>query len=174
MKVTGVLFCVCVIVTGGSSCQKKVDIQKEKEAIMAVINAESETARMGDIEGLKACYVPDEYNTRLMISEEKYQIITGWDKLGPFFDQFQENAGIASTMSFVKENPVIKVMGPAAWVICENRWTIKQDTSEFKAESIQITFLEKTDGVWKFSFAAWIPMPEPPEPPEPETAEQQQ
>ncbi|MCU0379030.1 MAG: nuclear transport factor 2 family protein [Bacteroidales bacterium] len=171
MKVTGVLFCVCVIFMGGSSCQKKVDIQKEKEAIMAVINAESETARIGDVEGLKACYVPDEYNTRFMISKEEYQIITGWDKLGPFFDQFQANAEVASTMSFVKENPVIKVMGSTAWVICENKWTVKQDTSEFKVESIQITFLEKADGAWKFSFAAWIPKPEPPEP---DTSEQPQ
>lgn len=157
--------CVSAFLMAASACQKKVDIQKEKEAIMAVINAESETARLGNVDGLKACYVQDEYNTRFMIDNEKYQIITGWDELGPFFEQFRANADRAATMSFVKENPVIKVTGSTAWVICENKWTVKQDTSEFKAESIQITFLEKSDGAWKFSFAAWIPKPEPPSPP---------
>ena len=156
------LLFTAVIMVSGISCQKKVDIEKEKEAIMNVINAESETARIGDVTGLTSCYVQDEYNTRLMFTEDSYQIITGWDKLGPFFDQFKANAGgDNSSMTFSKDNAVVKVMGNTAWAICDNNWKVKTEEGERKVESIQVTFLEKVEGAWKISFAAWIPKPEP-------------
>jgi ketosteroid isomerase-like protein len=156
------LLFTAIIMVSGISCQKKVDIEKEKQAIMAVINAESETARTGDVNGLSSCYIQDEYNTRFMVGKNNYQILTGWDKLAPLFESLKANAEIDdSVMTFTKENEVVKVTGNTAWVICENNWKMKTEEGERKVESIQITFLEKVDGVWKFSFAAWIPKPEP-------------
>jgi len=162
MKKNAVLLLVCLLFMTGVSCQKKVDVQKEKEAIMAVINAESETARIGDVAGLTSFYVQDEYNTRFMLGKESYQIITGWDELGPFLEQLRANAEIdASSISFTKENAVIKVMGNTAWVICDNNWKVMRGEVLTRSESIQITFLEKPEGEWKISFAAWIPKPVP-------------
>jgi len=162
MKKNAVLLFVCILFMTCVSCQKKVDVQKEKEAIMAVINAESETARIGDVPGLTSFYVQDEYNTRFMLGKESYQIITGWDELGPFLEQFKANAEIDdSSISFTKENAVIKVMGNTAWVICDNNWKVMRGEVLTRAESIQITFLEKPEGEWKISFAAWIPKPVP-------------
>lgn len=156
------LLFAAIIMASGNSCEKKVDIEKETQAIMAVINAESETARVGDVSGLKSCYVQDEYNTRFTLGKDNYEILTGWDKLSPFFDGFKANAEMDNgVMTFTKENEVVKVTGNTAWVICDNNWKMKTGEGEQKVESIQITFLEKVDGVWKFSFAAWIPKPEP-------------
>jgi ketosteroid isomerase-like protein len=165
------LFAVLILIAG-TSCKEKIDIEKEKAAIMAVINAESETAMKGDVTGLASCYVQDEYNTRLMVSDSSYEILTGWEKLGPFFDQFKANAEADnSSLSFSKENAIIKVTGNTAWAICDNQWTIKLEEGDRRFESIQVTFLEKVDGAWKFSFAAWIPKPEPEvAAPEPEAA----
>ena len=155
------IFTALILITG-TSCQKNVDIEKEKQAIMDVIKAESETARIGDVDGLKSCYLQDEYNTRLYFSNEGYKIITGWDKLNPWLDQLKENAtSDSSKMSFKKENPVIKITGNTAWLICDNNWKWADDAGEYEYPGIQITFLEKVDGLWKFSFAAWIPKTEP-------------
>jgi ketosteroid isomerase-like protein len=97
-----------------------------------------------------------------MLGKESYQIITGWDELGPFLEQLRANAEIdASSISFTKENAVIKVMGNTAWVICDNNWKVMRGEVLTRSESIQITFLEKPEGEWKISFAAWIPKPVP-------------
>jgi ketosteroid isomerase-like protein len=156
------LLFTAIIMVSAISCQKKVDIEKEKEAIMTVIKAESETARNGDVAGLISYYVQDEYNTRFTLGKDNYQILTGWDKLSPLFESFKVNAETdSSTMSFTKKDEVVKVTGNTAWVICENNWKITTTEGERKAESIQITFLEKVEGAWKISFAAWIPKPIP-------------
>jgi hypothetical protein len=156
------LLLFALILIAGSSCQKKIDIEKEKQAIMAVVKAESEAARLGNPDGLMSCYIQDEYNTRLNVNADDYKIITGWDKLAPLFKEYTPNPEVDTTkISFTKENAVIKIMGNTAWLICDNAWKMKTEEGEQKAESIQITFLEKVDGVWKFSFAAWINKPEP-------------
>ena len=157
------LLIAAMVMIAGTSCQKKVDIEKEKEAIMAVIKAESETARAGDAQGLMSCYIQDEYNTRLSVGLKGYDIITGWDQLGPHFEKLTSGSGPdPGKVTISKENPVIKVMGNTAWLICDNIWEGEMDGTNFKSENIQITFLEKADGKWKFSFAAWITRPEPP------------
>ncbi len=161
MKKYFLLFTVIIMVSF-ISCQQKVDIEKEKEAIMTVIRAESKTALNGDVAGLTSCYIQDEYNTRLMVRDDSYQIITGWDNLGPFFDRFKEYAGQDnSSWTFSKDNAVVKVTGNTAWAICDNIWKEKTEEGENKDESIQVTFLEKVEGAWKISFAAWVPKPEP-------------
>ena len=161
MKKYFLLFAAIMLIAG-TSCQQKVDIEKEKEAIMKVVQAESETARNGDVDGLKSCYIQDEYNTRLNVGRESYNIITGWEQLGEMFGPFEENAqGDFGNLIISKENAVIKVMGNTAWLICDNVWKGVVDGNELKSDNIQITFLEKVDGAWKFSFAAWIVKPEP-------------
>ncbi len=129
---------------------------------MAVIQAESETARDGNFEGITSCYVQDELNTRLTVSEESYSIITGWDELVKLFEPFKSNAEKDySNLKVSKENAVIKVMGNTAWLICDNNWNGELDGSDLKSETLQVTFLEKVEGEWKISFAAWIAKPEP-------------
>lgn len=151
-----------LILLAGTSCQEKIDIEKEKEVILSVIKAESEAARVGDYNGLISSYIQDEYNTRLNLGEDGYQIITGWDQLGSMFENFKERSEEdMSSVTNSKENAVIKVMGKTAWVICDNIWEGSDEEGQWKNETIQITFLEKVNGEWKFSFAAWLFKPEP-------------
>jgi len=146
-----------------SNCQPRVDIEAEKEAIMAVVQAESETARDGDVDKLISLYVQDELNTRLILRPDTFAIWNGWDELGPLFEQYGERNEEMdlSGINVSKENPVIKVMGNTAWLICDNNWYGEYQGEPFRQESLQITFLEKVDGEWKFSFAAWMNKPVP-------------
>ena len=147
-----------------STCQppvETVDVEAEKEAIMAVIQAESESARDGDPETLKSLYVQDEYNTRLSLTSDWYGITTGWDKLGPYFDRYHRDEERDVNVKITKENHIIKVMDDAAWLICDNNWIGTFNDEPIENRGMQITFLEKVDGEWKISFAAWLHKPDP-------------
>jgi hypothetical protein len=151
-----------IILLAGTACQEKIDIEKEKEAIMAVINAESETARTSDYDGLVSCYLQDENQIYFYLGIDDYQIYTGWDQLAPQFERFKEPpAEEMKAITFSKENPIIKVTGNTAWAICDNIWKGTGEEGAWKNEGIQITFLEKVNGNWKFSFVAFLQKPEP-------------
>jgi len=151
------------------SCQETIDLDKEKKAILDVIQKESEFARDGRHEDFISLYVQDEYNTRIIFNQDSLDIITGWEKLGPFFERYKQATDEDySWVTISKENPVIKVTGNTAWVICDNIWKGRFEGEEMKRESVQVTFLEKTDGTWKFSASVWIVKPDSEEEPEEE------
>ncbi|MBN1132566.1 MAG: hypothetical protein JXR52_01470 [Bacteroidales bacterium] len=143
------------------SCQTESSIEKEKQAIMSVIQNESEFARDGNVEGLVDLYVQDEYNTRIIVNPESYYTLSGWDTLGSFFEQYKDRDEMdLSGINVSKENPIIKIMGNKAWLICDNIWEGTYEGEYLKNESIQVTFLEKVNGSWKISFAGWTFKPE--------------
>ncbi len=162
MKKYALLFGAIALIAG-NSCTQKIDYEMEKEAIMKVVQTESENARDGNYEGLISCYIQDEFNTRLNMESGNFSIIKGWDKLLPYFELFKssmEGSGY-SGVTISKENAIVKVIGNTAWLICDNIWKGTYEGKEVKSDGIQITFLEKADGKWKISFAAWIDKPEP-------------
>ncbi|MFC2116526.1 hypothetical protein ACFLTU_08615 [Bacteroidota bacterium] len=152
-----------ILIAGCFSCEEKIDIEKEKAAIMAVIQAESEAARVGDYEGLISCYIQDEYNTRVGFNQTGYKVTTGWEQLDAIFKNYdvERTEEELNTWTVSKENPMIKLMDETAWVICDNVWEGSDEEGALRYEGLQITFLEKVDGEWKFSFAAWLSKPEP-------------
>jgi len=159
---TYLLFFSAIALIAGNSCQPKIDVEKEKEAIMKVIQTESETARDANFEGLAACYIQDELNTRLDYSLKNYAVTTGWENVKKILESVTANTGQDySGIKITKDNAIIKVMGNTAWLICNNNWKGTFGGAEVEVENIQVTFLEKVDGSWKISFAAWISKPEP-------------
>ena len=62
-----------------------------------------------------------------------------------------------------KENPIIKITGNNAWLICDNIWHGTYEGEEIYIDGLQITFLEKVNGEWKISFAGWLNKPQPEE-----------
>jgi len=56
-----------------------------------------------------------------------------------------------------KENLTLKVDNDWAWLICDNIWEWETEGETLKQVNIQINFLEKIDGNWKFSFQAYVP-----------------
>ena len=56
-----------------------------------------------------------------------------------------------------KENLIIKVNGNSAWAVMDNIWLWEEDGETKNQSNYQISFLEKIDGQWKFSFNAFVP-----------------
>ena len=74
-----------LILLAGTSCQEKIDIEKEKEAIMAVIQEEGDAFAAMDMERLFAVHVQDSLDTRLGLGENSYTIWAGWDEISHRF-----------------------------------------------------------------------------------------
>lgn len=150
---------VVLVFLSGTSCQEKIDIEKEKEAIMAVIQEEADAFIAMDIERLSAIYVHDSLNTRLAGST----IYAGWDEVKTLYESMFEGFSEWEDPKNWKENAILKVTDDYAWAIFDNvwSWSVKGETS--KMVNIQITFLEKIEDDWKISFNAFVSKPEPEE-----------
>jgi len=147
---------LAILIFAGTSCQIAVNVEKEKEAIMAVLDEESAAIIAQDKERLFALHVQDNLETRLELGEYGFNAYKGWDEvsglLGDWIDSDGEVAGENPVNT--KENMVIKVTGNTAWLTYDNKWEWTNDGITGGYNNIQIIFLEKIKGEWKISFSA--------------------
>lgn len=134
----------------GTSCQKKIDIEKEKAAIIAVIEEETEAFFDWDIERLGATHVQDETNIRLTATKSGYTYHYGWDEVESFFLDYFENEAEPGNFYEEKTNYRIKIYGECAWAVYDNDYF--NEEGDFLSRSIHSQILEKVDGEWKLVF----------------------
>ena len=140
----------------GYSCQKKVDIEKEKAAVIEALKAEGSTFAANDLAGVFALHIQDSTATRL----DGYRIYKGWDEIKSLYASYLAgNTGDTSWTNprNIKENIICKVTGNSAWLICDNIWKYEYVGKPVEWSNVQIAFFEKVDGKWKFSFNAFVP-----------------
>jgi hypothetical protein len=138
------------------SCQEKIDMEKEKAAVIEVLKDEGSTFAANDLEGVFALHVQDTLATRL----DGYRIYKGWDEIKSLYESYA--AGNMQDTAWknprnIKENIICKVTGNTAWLICDNIWKYEFNDKPVEWNNVQIAFFEKVDGKWKFSFNAFIP-----------------
>jgi hypothetical protein len=159
MKKT-VFFLIASLMLMPIFAQKQSDIEKEKDAIKAVIIDETQAYLKWDIEKLKTYYVQDEMNTRLDISKYNYYLHDGWKEVEPFIKSLQKpGSNGEENFKNTKKNFRIEVNGNTAWSYCNNiiEWDLKGVHTKY--EGLQICFLEKQNGKWKISFHTSIDNP---------------
>ncbi len=140
-------FLFAIILLAGTSCQEKIDIEKEKAAIIAVIEEETEAFFDNDINRLGALHVQDETNIRLTATKSGYTYEVGWEKVSSFFVDYFENVAEPGDFYEVKSNYKIKVYRECAWAVFDNDFYNGQ--GELLSSSIHSQFLEKVNGEWK-------------------------
>jgi len=141
---------IVLILIAGTSCQEKIDIEKEKAAIIAVIEEETEAFFDNDIDRLSANHVQDETNIRLTATKSGYTYDVGWEKINSFYLDYFENEAEPGDFYEVKRNYKIKVYGESAWAVFDNDYYNGED--ELQSTSIHAEFLEKVNGEWKLVF----------------------
>ena len=143
-----------IIFFAGTSCQEKIDIEKEKEAIIAVIETETDAFLSKDFERLAATYVQDETNIRLSANKSGYNFYVGWEELGSLFKEYIENNPDPSKDTYEKTNYKIKVYMKSAWVI--NDETVYDSDGEIRMMMIEVRFLEKVNGEWRIVYLSVV------------------
>lgn len=150
------LFILALIV--GTSCQPKINIEKEKEAILAVINEEADAAASLDKDRAFATHIQDSEELRLELGVYGYRIYEGWDEIETLIGDYLDGEA-PENVKISKENAQIKVVGTAAWLVCDNIIEWGSGDTKDGYSNIQIAFLEKVKGEWKISFTAYYNKP---------------
>lgn len=138
---------IALIILTGISCKKPIDIEKEKAAIIAVIEEETEAFFDSDINRLSATHVQDDTNIRLTATKSGYTCTIGWENVKAFFLEYFENEAEPGDFYEVKTNYKIKVYTESAWAVFDNDYY--NGEGELLSKSIHTEFLEKVNGEWK-------------------------
>ena len=132
------------------SCTEKIDFEKEKAAIIEVIEAETEAFFDSDIDRLGSYHIRDSSNIRLTATKSGYTYDIGWDKIESFFLDYFENEMGSGEYYEVKKNYMIKVYNESAWAAYDNFYYDSDD--QLLSTSIHTQILEKVNGEWKIVF----------------------
>jgi hypothetical protein len=157
-----ILSCVVLLIY---ACKPKVDIEKETEAIKALIHSETQAFLQNDTAKVLSYYIQDDYQTRLNASCDTIELYKGWKELSTFL---KNNPAGVSNPKNTKDFIQIKVIGDAAWAIYKDNWTytlvahlsgIGRDTIIASTGFLLCTMnLEKKLNEWKISsFSIYSP-----------------
>lgn len=143
-----------------ASCRTANDVEAEKQAIIDVINAETEAYLDFDFEKVKSFYIQDSLSFRLTTGADDHVFLEGWDEIEAFFrDELIEGNPHTPTdthISVMKDDYKIRVYERSAFVLCSEKWTYTMPDDEIEINSRQVRFMEKVDGEWKIAFLSFI------------------
>jgi hypothetical protein len=151
------LFAVLLLV--GTSCHEKIDIEKEKAAIIAVIEEETDAYIAGDFERQSETYVQDETIVRLAPDKNGYVYYVGWEDLSTYLksgtEEGLERFGYTNP-KYEKTDYRIKVYHKSAWAIFNEDWDLDYQGESVNLIFLGVRFLEKVDGEWKIVYMSEI------------------
>ncbi len=154
MKKYIVLF-ITIALLAGTSCQEKIDTEKEKEAIIAVIEGITSSHAAGDWDTWLSLWLDEPYIFISYAAADQYWISKGWDNLKKELEEM--NSGEEDTeepQAMLNLEPYdysIRVFKDCAWAEFKIKWTSPLEGSDEMAEweTHENYSFEKRDGVWK-------------------------
>ncbi len=135
------------------ACQQQINVEKEKQAIITVLDEESQAYLDRDYERLAACWVQDSLTSRLSASKTGYGF-THWEEMSNNIKEGIENDSLwlgYKDMKYEKSDFNIKVFPDCAWATFNEKLTGIWQDEPFESESIHLTVLEKIEGQWKIA-----------------------
>jgi hypothetical protein len=133
-----------------SSCQEQIDIEKEKEAIKAVIENQSLADYARNYEENINSFIQDESLTVLTAGKSGYFYMRGWDEIELAVKERYEASPDPTGVKLEFDNYKIKVYHESAWAVYDQiKYTAE---GEFISKNLEVRFLEKGDGEWKIVF----------------------
>ena len=104
------------------SCRPSIDVEAEKQAIIDVINAETEAYLDFDFEKVKSFYLQDSLNFRLTTGADDHVFLDGWVEIESFFrnELIDGNPHVPADthIKVTKDDYRIRVFENSAFVLC--------------------------------------------------------
>ena len=147
---TPVLIMVTVI-----SCKARMDVAKEKEDIIAVIENEKEAYFNQDYSGISEAWIQEPSSYKIYMNENGNILFDGWDAISKHDQEnLQDTSWDRSQVRMDFSNYRINVIDNTAWVLfdCHNNGIVQGDTISILDTRIYV--LKKVEGNWKFSLMA--------------------
>lgn len=137
-----------------TSCNNQKRIEKEKEAIINVIEESTNAYKARDISRLDSIYVHDETTARLNAGKYGFVYRKGWPEIKAAYQEMFEEDPFAITTNYEKENFVIKLYRKSACAFHDE--IIYDSENEYSHHQIGVHFLEKVKGEWKIVYLSYI------------------
>ena len=137
---------LALLLITGISCQETIDIEKEKEAIIKVVQEEADSFYDRDIDRFLGIWVQDETLSRIDVGKNGYGYVIGWEEIEPTIRNFFENNPEPVTVNMIRTNYEIKVFKETAWA------TFNEQNGPDGRVQQKVEFLEKVEGEWKIGY----------------------
>jgi len=148
------LFVFAFAVITSAYGQEKTGLEKEKEAIKAVILEETQSFYDRDFDRYAACYKHDESIVDLRAFSTNYSHAVGWEENSSGTKEFLKNNPEPIKNTEVKKNFNIHVYPNSAWAVFDSE--DYDDEGVLVSETIGVNFLEKIDGEWKIVYLSRV------------------
>jgi hypothetical protein len=143
-----------------SSCQTKVDVEKEREAIKAVLEQEKKGFFDKNFEMMAATWVQKPSSVKMYMSQDGEIDLFGWAKISE-----GDKEGVAKDRSDYKNMQLefsdfqFNIYESNAWAIFKAQWNWTYKDTPGKLEQTRIMALEKVEGKWKITLMAIYNVP---------------
>ena len=132
-----------------ASCQQKIDVAQEEEAIKNVIREEIECFVAQDIKEAEF-YKKADYLRIITNDGNSHQQTVGWDSLYASVKRITEaDRSEVSDVKFECKDFHIKVYDDVAWAVYEVPLSWIWKGKLWESSDTKVTFLEKVEGDWK-------------------------
>ncbi len=152
------ILAILVLALAGCKQEETVDYEKERAAIIEVINKETNAYLERDFEAVYNTHVHDSLNMRATAGPNNYVFLEGWDEVSRHLasDETEDDLSPDLHINVEKSNYRMKIYPQSAFVVCDQVWTSRYDDDVTEITTIQIRFMEKVDGEWKIRYVSWI------------------
>lgn len=156
------LLLTAVIFIALSSCEVKIDIEKEKEAIKALFEQEKDGFFAQDLDAMAETWIQEPSSVKIFMSADGQTKFEGWDAI---IKNSQKEVADTTwnreqiTVTF-KDYQINLLDEESAWVMCNALWDGTYQGTPMKMVQTRIQVLEKTDGKWKFALMALYNQPQ--------------
>jgi hypothetical protein len=134
------------------SCQKKIDIEKEKEAIKSVIIAETDAFDNQNYDGVIDHMVQDSTFIRMSTGKSEHTGVSGWDNMAHWYYEFATADLSDYSVERERSKWKIKIYPECAWVVYDQITRYVYKGQKDYRTTKEIRFLEKVDGQWKINY----------------------
>jgi ketosteroid isomerase-like protein len=136
------------------SCNTENHLEKEKSAIIKVIEESTSAYKARDVDRLAEVYAIDSTTVRLNAGKYGFFYEKGWDEIRAYYKQSFKEHPQAITTKYEKKDWTIKVYGKSA--IAFHDEAIYDSENEYQHHQIGVHFLEKVKGNWKILYLSYI------------------
>jgi hypothetical protein len=138
-------FLALMLIAGSICCQEKIDIEKEKEAIKQVVQAQLDAIKAASYDGEAALWAQRPYIVR--------KDIVGWDSVSVFyqemFKKWNDEPENFQARVFTASNFDIYINGNFVSVFHDEHFEGIVEGEEMTSDGRAHKYIEKIEGEWK-------------------------
>jgi hypothetical protein len=144
-----IIVLISVFAVSSLYCQQSSTQDKEKEAIIALIEEETQSYYDRDFERWSECYIHSDDNVRMLASKTWHNYLDGFEK---HKNDIKSSFETEKETNREKKKPLtVKVYDKSAWIVFENEVFSEEGDS---TEKVWVTyFLEKPENDWKIVYS---------------------